>query len=93
MAKKDPKIAKREGKNKTTTSSAPKPTPIKQPDSNTSRLMPCGCKSEFQDKTYGAGIRVMNLTKNGELRCTVCSEIRRSPFSQDRPGQVTNQKS
>ena len=32
----------------------------------------CTCKSDFQDKEYGKGMRLMNRTNNG-LRCTVCS--------------------
>ena len=33
------------------------------------------CRSEFQDKTYGKGMRVMNKCKLGtSLRCTVCDK-------------------
>lgn len=31
----------------------------------------CHCKHEFQDKVYGAGMRVHNQG-NKEARCTVC---------------------
>lgn len=31
-----------------------------------------GCKHAFQDKTYGAGVRVHNIMKSGSMRCTVC---------------------
>lgn len=41
------------------------------------RIMPCTCRHEFQDRTYGAGKRVHNYapgnrTKRDEWRCTVC---------------------
>lgn len=36
------------------------------------RILPCGCKSAFQDDTYGIGRRVHNVTKAGGSRCTVC---------------------
>lgn len=33
----------------------------------------CNCKHEFQDKTYGTGMRVMNLDfKKVNATCTVC---------------------
>ena len=33
------------------------------------------CVNEFQDKTYGKGIRVMNGCKHGShIRCTNCSQ-------------------
>ena len=35
----------------------------------------CTCKSEYQDKMYGAGMRVMNGTSpkmGAGFRCTVC---------------------
>lgn len=31
----------------------------------------CSCKSEFQDATYGKGMRVKNCCAGGS-RCTVC---------------------
>jgi hypothetical protein len=41
----------------------------------------CLCKHEQQDKMYGSGIRVANLTQKGTgnmdtryVRCTVCSK-------------------
>ena len=35
----------------------------------------CTCDSEYQDKRYGAGLRVHNLCKKGEkARCTMCSK-------------------
>ena len=39
------------------------------------RIMPCTCKSEYQDKRYGKGKRVFNsMVKEGSYRCTVCSK-------------------
>ena len=32
----------------------------------------CTCSHEFQDKLYGKGRRVANVTANGKSRCTVC---------------------
>ena len=31
----------------------------------------CSCKSDFQDKRYGKGKRLHNVTTKG-FRCTVC---------------------
>lgn len=31
----------------------------------------CSCKSEFQDRTYGVGVRLHARFKSGK-RCTVC---------------------
>lgn len=31
----------------------------------------CSCRSAFQDKTYGIGVRLHSVFKNGK-RCTVC---------------------
>lgn len=33
----------------------------------------CSCNHEFQDKTYGKGMRVKNKTLKG-CRCTVCNK-------------------
>lgn len=35
-------------------------------------IIGCNCVSEFQDKQYGKGSRLGNLTKPGNYRCTVC---------------------
>jgi hypothetical protein len=35
----------------------------------------CSCTHAFQDKRYGSGLRLMNLTSNGKGRCTVCSKV------------------
>lgn len=38
-------------------------------------IKPCNCKNEFQDKTYGRGNRVHNLSERGtEAKCTVCGD-------------------
>lgn len=39
-----------------------------------SKVLPCHCKSAYQDDTYGIGRRVHNATK-GAYRCTVCQKI------------------
>lgn len=38
-------------------------------------IISCTCKHDFQDKTYGKGNRVANMTRNG-YRCTVCMAMR-----------------
>jgi hypothetical protein len=40
-------------------------------------ILSCSCKSEYQDKRYGAGKRVKNPCKDG-ARCTVCVVVDRS---------------
>ena len=36
-------------------------------------IINCDCSHDFQDKLYGAGLRVMNPTsKEGIYRCSVC---------------------
>lgn len=37
------------------------------------KILACSCTSEFQDRTYGRGMRVHNLAVKG-YRCTVCSK-------------------
>ncbi len=38
-------------------------------------ILKCGCKHDFQDKTYGNGMRVANqLLKKEYFRCTVCGK-------------------
>jgi hypothetical protein len=39
----------------------------------------CFCKSEYQDKKYGQGLRVMNRMENGKMRCTVCGKETDAP--------------
>jgi hypothetical protein len=41
--------------------------------SGTSKIK-CDCFSDFQDLTYGKGIRLHNYTKAGKLRCTICKK-------------------
>lgn len=43
------------------------------------KILPCSCKHEFQDKTYGVGKRLMNHApqkggKPNRYRCTVCQK-------------------
>lgn len=37
------------------------------------KILPCDCKSDYQDEHYGSHNRVHNPTKNGH-RCTVCGK-------------------
>lgn len=38
----------------------------------------CTCNSEFQDKQYGKGRRLFNLSEKGnEAKCTVCGSKKR----------------
>lgn len=43
-------------------------------------LVKCSCKSEYQDKRYGKGIRIANRRDpskhKGEAKCTVCGSIK-----------------
>lgn len=39
------------------------------------KILQCSCQSEFQDVTYGKGMRVFNeigKDQNSGYRCTVC---------------------
>lgn len=40
----------------------------------TTAIKTCTCKSEFQDKLYGPGKRVMNEGNNKVFICTVCDK-------------------
>lgn len=40
---------------------------------NGNRIYKCSCSHEYQDKLYGSGMRVQNVTVKG-YRCTVCSQ-------------------
>ena len=47
-------------------------------------IIRCKCVNEFQDKRYGAGMRVANPTAKGDKdwhdeRCTVCGTVSRVP--------------
>lgn len=33
----------------------------------------CGCAHEFQDQTHGKNVRVASESKDGMIRCSVCS--------------------
>ena len=55
----------------------PKAAPVKM--LGTVKKCKENCKSEYQDKTYGKGMRAMNPTGaksgSGAYRCTVCGTI------------------
>lgn len=36
-------------------------------------ILPCSCKSEYQDRQHGKGMRVHNPCNRG-YRCTVCGK-------------------
>lgn len=36
------------------------------------RILKCTCTHEYQDEIYGKGMRVHNVTKDGNAACTVC---------------------
>lgn len=43
-------------------------------------ILRCNCTNPYQDKTYGKGLRVANLTSKGNdatpsYRCTVCENM------------------
>lgn len=42
------------------------------------QIAQCTCKSDFQDRTYGKGMRLMNTTGTDDkvtgYRCTVCGK-------------------
>lgn len=42
------------------------------------KILPCTCESKFQDKEYGKGKRLFNLSqspKKKEAHCTVCGKV------------------
>lgn len=41
--------------------------------SNEVKIMKCTCDHEYQDKTYGKGMRVHNRKRAGNWVCTVCT--------------------
>lgn len=41
----------------------------------TSKTVRCTCKSVDQDALHGAGNRLANEMRNGQLRCTVCGAV------------------
>ena len=42
----------------------------------------CTCKHTYQDKKYGKGMRVWNLTSKG-VRCTVCGKTIEGTFKKE----------
>ena len=50
----------------------------KQDKSDTTKVLPCACAHEYQDKQYGKGNRLHNWAraamKTGGWRCTVCGK-------------------
>lgn len=36
----------------------------------------CDCENEYQDKMYGKGNRIHNLTKVGAYRCSICTKVK-----------------
>lgn len=44
------------------------------------KILYCGCRHEWQDSRYGAGLRVMNrkasVGASPRYRCTVCESVR-----------------
>jgi hypothetical protein len=40
------------------------------------KVLRCSCQHDYQDETYGVGLRVHNLKMNGQYACTVCGTIR-----------------
>lgn len=48
----------------------------------TTKILPCTCKHEFQDKEYGIQQRVHNYAEkenngDGGWRCTVCKNVKK----------------
>lgn len=41
------------------------------------KVIKCTCKHDFQDRRYGAGMRVMNELPKKGWSCTVCGERKR----------------
>lgn len=55
----------------------PKLAPQMREEPKAPKKLKCTCPQDFQDRTYGRGIRVMNKTgKAGEYRCTGCGSTR-----------------
>lgn len=47
------------------------------------KVVKCSCRSEFQDKTYGSGLRLHNyalnaFNKTGGWRCSVCLTLKQA---------------
>jgi hypothetical protein len=40
-------------------------------------ILACTCKSEFQDKEHGRGMRVHNVNKDvSKARCSICLDVK-----------------
>ncbi|MEL6181549.1 MAG: hypothetical protein AAFS10_21505 [Myxococcota bacterium] len=39
-------------------------------------ILKCSCTNAWQDRTYGEGFRVFNVSPKGFVRCTVCATTR-----------------
>jgi hypothetical protein len=55
-------------------------TAKKSTSNKTTARVLCKCASDFQDKTYGKGVRVANRTaknygESSDARCTVCGAV------------------
>ena len=44
------------------------------------KIIKCNCVHVVQDEIYGAGNRVANEMRTGQLKCTVCGAIQGSQF-------------
>ena len=56
---------------------------------NPTVVLPCNCESEFQDKEYGKGMRLHNVSQGGNNKgkqafCTVCCP-RQAKVKEDTP--------
>lgn len=54
------------------------------------RIIKCTCKHETQDVMYGAGNRIANEMRTGQLKCTVCGTVQGAP-STFRPSKVVEE--
>lgn len=53
----------------------------------------CTCVHIEQDKMYGLGMRIMNPTRSGKLRCTVClKEHNDSRSAEERKAEKSTKK-
>jgi hypothetical protein len=58
-------------------------------------LVKCTCTNAYQDSLYGAGNRVGNPLRSGQLRCSVCGAISGSQNStpiKEKPVDVVQKK-
>lgn len=40
------------------------------------KVMPCNCRSEYQDQKHGQGMRLHNPRKANTWACTVCGNVK-----------------